>query len=236
VNSIANRTILRYLLSLLIGIAVALAARYYALHSEKSKTDPGAAWSLGVLTAVFFYVFVSTKLIPLIPLNASIKKELQKEEEENKRLYPAPAAYDHDFYHSGSAKALMLFILLAGMAAVIYIAFLGRYLVAATIALPVGVLLPSATREFFDKSPQVRISDTGIFIKGFGFRPWWAVKKIDLVKESSGRMERPMLKLYLAKNDPDYPAVNTALGEIKNWKAIGPLLQSMNKVTINNEC
>lgn len=210
-------------LSTIIGAVVAVGGHCYSSYHAPSNRDVVLSYFLGVLVAVFASVFIFKRSTPGA-----------NDSEVHHGSYVEPPFYEHDFYFNTWGKGFDL-VLFIGMSLVgVWFAWEGRYIPAAFLLLITGFILKDAIREFIDRSPQLRIAQGGIWLKGFGYHPWDDIRKIDLHNEQIGKNEVPTLDIYLKKSDDGVADFSLEIKGLSKWKEIGGLLKKIAKTKVKN--
>ncbi len=222
-------TIRNIIIGLLLGAIVAFAGHYYAMHDPGSKKDSTLAYLLGISVAIFTYLFLAKRALERLNKEKSLNilaEQIQQQE---------PSYYDHEFCFNRLKKGFSLFIFIVFLGAGIYFICIGRLIMGGLLILPFSFILPSALKDFKDKTPQIRIADSGIWTKDNGFTPWEKIRSIHIRRDRSGKSETAKLDIFRADNDSKNADETIQIDEIKQWKDIGVLLESMGKTAVSND-
>lgn len=150
-------------------------------------------------------------------------------------IQESPSYYDHEFYFNPLKKAFNLFLYIMVLAGAGYLIWQGMYIYAGLLVVPFAFLLPIAIKEFRDKEPQIKIAEKGIWLKDSGFNPWGKIQKIHIRKDRSGKSEVAKLEIFLLHAESKNADLSVEINELKQWKDIGIILQSMGKTEVEND-
>lgn len=234
------------LTGLFVAACIAAAGHFYALHHQPSRRDIPMAYLLGLLSGFLLYSTIMSKYLPLG--NGKYIKAatlLPEGDDENNTVYQEPAFYEHEFFFNWWIKLLNLSLFSLLLVIAVFYAIKGRYIPAGLLLCVFGFVIGSALKEFLDRKPQIRIAKAGIWLKGYGYYPWAAIKKVATGKNKTEKNSYVKLKVFLNKTkendeeDEDYEdeymfPIEIRLDEIKGWKEISSVLQNLSKAPFEN--